>query len=153
MGCHASSPNSSMSSYAVPLVFQTRLAVVESDAGDSVQRPRECPSWSRFEGHRATSVGSGVAESVRLPGPVVTRQEGGWALPDTHIDISSGEEPLVRPNMGRHVIARIEARSARVAETHLPSTVPATSQELREFAVGRTPLWTILNGNMRCTVF
>ena len=46
------------------------------------------------------------------------------AFHDTHVDVSSDEEPLVRPNTGRDVIARVEE-----------STVLATSQELREAGV------------------
>ena len=54
------------------------------------------------------------------PGPVVTRQGSRFlAFHDTHV--SSDEELLVRPNTGRHVIARVAA-----------SLVPATSQESRK---------------------
>ena len=54
------------------------------------------------------------------PGPVVTRQGSRFlAFHDTHV--SSDEELLVRPNTGRHVIARVEA-----------SLVPATSEESRK---------------------
>ena len=39
---------------------------------------------------------------------------------------------LVRPIMGRHVIARTEASNACTAEIQLCSAVPATSQDLRD---------------------
>ena len=42
----------------------------------------------------------------------------------TQIDVSSDEEPLVRPNFGRHVVAR------RIIEEDVPSTVPATQVSL-----------------------
>ena len=74
-----------------------------------------------FRGSFSIIVGSRVAESVKRPTQVVTRQgRRSQAFHDTRSD----EEPLVRPNTGRNVIAR-------VAE----STVPATSQELSEVGV------------------
>ena len=59
------------------------------------------------------------SEKASNPGPAVTRQ--GRRLERSHIDVSSDEEPLVRPNCGRHVVPR---RCAE--EEEVPSTIPAT---------------------------
>ena len=72
--------------------------------------------------HQCGFVGCRVGEASN-PGPVLTRRgRRAQACHDTHIDVSSDEEPLVRPNMGRDVIARTEASGACNAESHIRST-------------------------------
>ena len=74
------------------------------------------------------------------PGPVLTRERRAEACYDTHIDVSSDEEPLVRPNMGRDVIARTEASGACNAESHIRSTVRADSTVASDVTPGRDDL-------------
>ena len=74
------------------------------------------------------------------PGPVLTRGRRAEACCDTHIDVSSDEEPLVRPNMGRDVIARTEASGARNAESHIRSIVRADSTVVSDVTPGRDVL-------------
>ena len=72
--------------------------------------------------HQCGFVGCRVGEASN-PGPVLTRRgRRAEACHDTHIDVSSDEEPLVRPNMGRDVIARTEASGECNAESHIRST-------------------------------
>ena len=77
---------------------------------------RSVPTW----GYRGVRVGE-----ASNPGPAVTHQ-GSRLLRSTQIDVSSDEEPLVRPNFGRHVVAR------RIIEEDVPSTVPATPVSLAQ---------------------
>ena len=77
---------------------------------------RSVPTW----GYRGVRVGE-----ASNPGPAVTRQ-GRRLERSTQIDVSSDEEPLVRPNFGRHVVAR------RIVEEGVPSTVPATPVSLAQ---------------------
>ena len=68
--------------------------------------------------HQCGFQGCRVGEASN-PGAAVTRQRRrSQAFHDTHVDVLSDEEPLVRPNTGRDVIARVEE-----------STVPETSQD------------------------
>ena len=68
------------------------------------------------------------------------RERRAEACYDTHIDVSSDEEPLVRPNMGRDVIARTEASGACNAESHIRSTVRADSTVASDVTPGRDVL-------------
>ena len=64
--------------------------------------------------HQCGFQGCRVGEASN-PGPVVTRQgRRSQAFHDTQVDVSSDEEPLVRPNTGRDVIARVEESTAGV---------------------------------------
>ena len=74
------------------------------------------PTW----GYRGVRVGE-----ASNPDPAVTRQ-GRRLERSTQIDVSSDEEPLVRPNCGRHVVAR------RCVEEGVLSTVPATPVSLAQ---------------------
>ena len=74
------------------------------------------------------------------PGPVLPRERRVEACCDTHIDVSSDEELLVRPNMGRDVVARTEASGACSAESHIRSTVRAESNDLSDVTPGRDVL-------------
>ena len=74
------------------------------------------PTW----GCRGVRVGE-----ASNPGPAVTRQ-GRRLERSTQMDVSSDEEPLVRPNCGRHVVAR------RCVEEGVPSTVPGTPVSLAQ---------------------
>ena len=69
--------------------------------------------------------GSDQSRGASNPGPAVTRQ-GRRLERSTQIDVSSDVEPLVRPNYGRHVVAR------RCVEEGVPSTVPATPVSLAQ---------------------
>ena len=64
--------------------------------------------------HQCGFQGCRVGEASN-PGPVVTRQgRRSQAFHDTQVDVSSDEEPLVRPITGRDVIARVEESTAGV---------------------------------------
>ena len=82
--------------------------------------------------HQCGVLGCRVGE-VSNPGPVVTRQGRRQAFHDTQIDVSSDEEPLVRPNMGRDVIARIEAGSRHCSS--VPTTCGHIVQECADTIV------------------
>ena len=69
--------------------------------------------------------GSDQSRGASNPGPAVTRQ-GRRLERSTQIDVSSDVEPLVRPNYGRHVVAR------RCVVEGVPSTVPATPVSLAQ---------------------
>ena len=73
------------------------------------------------------------------PAPAVTHQ--GRRLERSRIDVSSDEEPLVRPNCGRHVVPR------RCADEEVPSTIPATPVLLAQRGRQLLPRSDVVDGS------
>ena len=96
--------------------LETALDSARHPGPTSRRRRRRALPWSwESDTESDTDPGRGAVDSSN-PGPVLTRERRAEACYDTHIDVSSDEEPLVRPNMGRDVVARTEASGACNAE-------------------------------------
>ena len=113
MGCRvgeASNPGPVQTRQARRL--ETALDSARHPGPTSRRRRRRALPWSwESDTESDTDPGRGAVDSSN-PGPAFPREIRVEACGDTHIDVSSDEEPLVLPNTGRDVVARTEASGA-----------------------------------------
>ena len=102
--------------------------------------PWSCDGDTESDTDRTELWWCGWDASGQNPGLVLTRGRRAEACCDTHIYVSSDEEPLVRRNMGRDVIARTEASGTCNVESHIRSTVRADSTVASDVTPGRDVL-------------